>query len=426
MVRQPLHISLVSLILFLMALPADCVGAQDNDENKVYSLEDLIRMEKERKKRTENTEKTEKSGDKSEEDADGSDVVNVPETDIPMVKDIPEPPEIEPLPEVPLGKEEDSPEDDGKLSLQGSDVISPVGKDIHAAKANSPLPQDGSVVSSRVIEVRLEVKEKEGDEASAAEASKSAGGEEQVEPPVTENVQWYEAHFEKMSRRADIVPHRLLRCRLLAAMLDKLKKSPKSRFKVTGITTVFGDRAYLMLRRVEILDPVAVERERKVVDSDGGETKAATGVSDKDVPEEHKADVHIRALLNRDGGVGDPFILPKLPARAREDHKGVVPDLIDAPIENKGSFVVNRVVRIVVDKDERWYLAKFIADNSLREPPMRIHPSALLNRALLFNSQIGRSSYTRNFIITGEITSYQGRRYVLIKKLLRQRDLGRF
>ncbi len=298
-------------------------------------------------------------------------------------------------------------------------LISPLGTNLDTIGVPAVLPEEGSVVFARIAAVRPE---------KHPQGSKGADT-----PAADAGPRWHVAHFEPMPRKRNIMPHRLLRCRLLKAVEEALVKDPDTRFTMTGITTVFRDRPYLMLRRVQILPPLPAEPEKKTSaaktkDTADAEPAApaprAAGKSGK-TPEESAADELIRGLIEEDR-LGRPVLNRDMDGRSEKESGTVVPRIAGKPISSTRSFVVNRVVRIVEAEGGRWYVAGFIGDNSMREPPMRVHPSSLLQKAIYFNGLIGRDTYTRNVIVTGEVSEYEGRKYLLIRKLLRQRNLGRF
>ena len=86
--------------------------------------------------------------------------------------------------------------------------------------------------------------------------------------------------------------------------------------------------------------------------------------------------------------------------------------------------MVDRVVRIVKCRDGDWWEAHFQSDNTLREPPLRIHPSLMLVRAQSLSRAMGLADLKLR--ISGQITYYRGRRFLLLRKLLKQRNMGQF
>ena len=78
------------------------------------------------------------------------------------------------------------------------------------------------------------------------------------------------------------------------------------------------------------------------------------------------------------------------------------------------------IVRVLPDGSGRWSLARFEADNALRDPPLRVLPSLLREVAE------AKGSDGQVLRISGEISRYKGRRYLLLRKVLKERQMGQF
>jgi hypothetical protein len=87
----------------------------------------------------------------------------------------------------------------------------------------------------------------------------------------------------------------------------------------------------------------------------------------------------------------------------------------------RGSMIVDRVVRIYPEGKGGWWVIGFQGDNTLREPPIRLLPSPLLEEA---EKDVAAAPAKIKFRVTGELTEYKGRRYLLLRKLLVEKDLG--
>ncbi|MFH0983133.1 MAG: hypothetical protein V2A79_16560 [Planctomycetota bacterium] len=85
-----------------------------------------------------------------------------------------------------------------------------------------------------------------------------------------------------------------------------------------------------------------------------------------------------------------------------------------------GYFLVDRVGRVV--KEGEWYVFVYEGDNASHpEPPLKLLPNQLLERVVL-ESQNARNSAV--FVVSGEVTEFQNENYLLLRKLLRRRNLG--
>jgi len=80
-------------------------------------------------------------------------------------------------------------------------------------------------------------------------------------------------------------------------------------------------------------------------------------------------------------------------------------------------MIVDRLVRVLPDSTGAWWEVRFEADNSLGEPPLRVLPGRFLQVAQKLGGKLR---------ITGEMTHYKGQSYILLRKVLRERQLGQF
>jgi hypothetical protein len=87
-----------------------------------------------------------------------------------------------------------------------------------------------------------------------------------------------------------------------------------------------------------------------------------------------------------------------------------------------GFMLVDRTGRISRDGD--WWMISFIADNhpeAAPEPPMKLLPNRMLERTV---RETESASGTVEFIVSGEVTDFMGENYLLLRKLMRKRDVG--
>ena len=117
-----------------------------------------------------------------------------------------------------------------------------------------------------------------------------------------------------------------------------------------------------------------------------------------------------------------------LGVRRMPDSQPVAPSV--APVSTqpavasaRGTMLVDRVMQISPDEKSGWWAGHFLGDNTLREPPVRLLPCSLLEDA---ENQVAASPRHLQFRVSGEMTEYKGRRYLLLRKLVPERDLGQF
>ena len=228
--------------------------------------------------------------------------------------------------------------------------------------------------------------------------------------------------FENGPKQVKEIPRRLLPCRLLEKVEEIVAKSPKTRFDISAeITTEKQDavrQEYILLRRVSVIThrtkavalPVPVKEA-----TTPGKTPATPASSGDDT------DALREKLLST--GPGRALSVATAPETRVEQQQSIAP-IAGAAEPTRRSAVVDRTAHIVDDPKRRWAEARFVADNTLREPPMRLLPCILLDRARHLQSKMGQRD--RKFRISGEVTHYHGRRYLLLRKVLLERDMGQF
>jgi len=131
----------------------------------------------------------------------------------------------------------------------------------------------------------------------------------------------------------------------------------------------------------------------------------------------------IRAL-QRDRTIDVP-IPPSLPAdRPGLESAGPLPEIVSGPEEGpllpEGTFVVDRPGRLVREGDW-WTLVFESADGRVPGQQLLLLPSRQLE-IMEQTSRGGARSVV--FIVSGEVTEFHGRNYLLLRKVLIRRDLG--
>lgn len=137
---------------------------------------------------------------------------------------------------------------------------------------------------------------------------------------------------------------------------------------------------------------------------------------------EASADAVIQALL--ESRVKKP-VLPKAPSTAPASQRvTVAPRTILQPLPTPpGTMIWNRLGRIVKDRASGWWTFRFESEkNILYEAPMRILPNRQLETMENILDKSGRIH--PRFVVSGEVTQYRGKRYLLIRKKLVKREMG--
>ncbi len=257
-----------------------------------------------------------------------------------------------------------------------------------AVRRGSPLPADGSALND--LACRLVRPDAQG---------------------------WRTVRFEPVEGKAPVRPRRVLPCRLLEQMETVAQAKPKTVFRIWGENTVYRNRLYILPLAVTVVRsgaaaPPAPSRPKTPASrpATGGKGAKPGPAGIDDVVGELLKDTPDRAVV-----VPNPTDKP-----AGAPEKAVAPGARKAVGADRGDIVVDRLVRILPQKDGPWTAARFEADNTLAEPPMRLLPCGMLSRAQ------EQAEEGMLFRVTGRTTYYRGRRYLLLRKVLRQRRLGRF
>jgi hypothetical protein len=241
---------------------------------------------------------------------------------------------------------------------------------------------------------------------------------------------WYAVTFRNTKGQTWQAPRRLLPNRLLEGVEDILRDRPDTLFLVHGETTVFQGDAYLLLLRVAVyegeeeeLPPMEVAPSAPAADAKDTADAPQTPEDDKPSGELPSTD-ELADLLQKDK-TGRAVSVAPAPPREQDANTETVAPAESAPLSaGSDSMIVDRTVRIVQDEKTGWWEVHFIADNTLREPPMRVLPNQMLQRVQSLQRILGNSDLKVR--VTGETTYYRGLRFILLRKVLRERDMNQF
>ncbi len=285
-------------------------------------------------------------------------------------------------------------------------VTAPKGAPLRKNSKGQPLPVEGTAVTDRKGTIKLD-----------AESG------------------WMVMTFENQPGRPWVIPRRLLQCSLLEKVEEILEKNPNTRFDVIGETTVFSNNAYLIFRRVAVIDSPPPPKPapdktapQPLVTPQNGQPETAKAPPAEPADQKDNAGKTsltttelIKAMM-KDKPRTALRVDPASDRSVAENVESVAPAGKEPLNPGRKSLVIDRLVRLV--EKGHWWEAHFESDNTLREPPMRVLPNSLLTRGVHLNRQLGQGELKLR--VSGEITSYKGRRYLLIRKLLVERDLDQF
>ena len=301
----------------------------------------------------------------------------------------------------PAGSDTDTFEDFDPLDIRPAGVIEPRGGAPVRPRAPK-LPPEGTMVIDRLCRIE------------------------------TDPSGWVLLTFPNEKGKKPIRPRWALPNELLEKM-EKLetdnvrtgRRGSQMLFRLSGETTVHRRNLFLLIRRVAIVEgPNDRAGENAATRSSSGPPKVARGEAAAQPkaatrPREKgpsSADL-MRALLNEKNP--DPVIVT--PRKAELDASGTksVAPRAKRPTITPATrnIIVDRLVTIQPAGVGKWCDATFEADNTLREPPARLLPCRMLN----WVAKVRRSDRLQ---ITGEITTYKGRRFLLLRKAIVERPLG--
>ncbi len=94
----------------------------------------------------------------------------------------------------------------------------------------------------------------------------------------------------------------------------------------------------------------------------------------------------------------------------------VAPDAPVLQLKREGSFVIDRLGRLIKSADGRgWEFALDADGQSLQDPPLRVLPNIKL---MLMEDQLESAGRDLRFRVSGMLTEYRGRNHVLIEKVV--------
>jgi hypothetical protein len=240
-----------------------------------------------------------------------------------------------------------------------------------------------------------------------------------------EDSKWFRLEFENAEKLDGHPRRRVLPSRLLQRMEQMRKHRPAARFVVSGETTLYRGHAYVLLRRAAYQVPREPKQQPAQApaksDPDAVDANAPGDLDDPNATTQPASPEDIMNELLKDKP-DRPVRLPEVDSPDREEEP-VAPRRIKTDRDAR-SIVQNRVVYFVPEKGTDWWQARFVSDNTLSERPARLLPNRLRERA----ERLAKTKADRGqlFTVSGEITRYRGRRYLLIRKLFVKRDMGQF
>jgi len=231
---------------------------------------------------------------------------------------------------------------------------------------------------------------------------------------------WLVAHLRRSTDLPDSPPLRMLPNQQLSMLRAVLRQSPPSTsFLMTGRITEFIGANYILLESIE------------EVLADNTETTAPTPPQPQSTPSdaprdrEPTAEEILKQLLSRP--TRRSVALPQLTQVIQSDDQRAMttetrPEdpAAAASLLPERAMLVDRVGR-VVPGDKWWTLVFENRGRQAADQPIRLLPSRLLESAI---SLSGGGTQAPVFIVSGEVTTYENRNYLLLRKVLVRRQAG--
>ncbi|MFP4052840.1 MAG: hypothetical protein ACLFV7_03150 [Phycisphaerae bacterium] len=280
---------------------------------------------------------------------------------------------------------------------------------------------------------RIEQDDEEDDPNAAARRRLPVAGSQIIDQPVElqppQHANWWVVDLKPLQDpNAATGARRVLPSRLLEKMEIVHARNADMTFHVSGETTLYHGNAYVLLRKAVVYrrqtpqprkqaQPAPQPQPTEDANAPATTTQPAEPTTQPASPED------IMDVLLKDKPAR-PVRLPDVEKPRNDETESVAPVIKREDLTAEQGFVVNRRVFISPEEGTGWWAARFIADNTLQERPVRLLPNRLLERA----EDLARSGRDRGveFIVSGEVTHYKGKRYLLLRKLLVRRDMGQF
>ena len=152
----------------------------------------------------------------------------------------------------------------------------------------------------------------------------------------------------------------------------------------------------------------------------GGATTPTTRPAEKPLPPEQMLD----QMLKPPQGVQTRPVRAGVPSGQAQDRTSgpgaVAPDSRSQNVMREGSFIVDRIGRLTRSADGQQLEFTFEADGrTMQDPPVVLLPNLKL---MMMENAVTGSQRDLRFRITGVVTEYKGRNYVLLDKVVVVQD----
>jgi len=206
---------------------------------------------------------------------------------------------------------------------------------------------------------------------------------------------------------------------MLEAVLTGSQQTPS--FAFTGLVTEFQGNNYLLTEHLSQVITVAEEPPSETGGGDASADSAETDATATAPAGDPRPEEIIKQLLERKPRRAVP-LRQNVPAVAQQEPPPVRPDG-EARVEQvwpEETLVVDQPGRIV--PSEQWWMFAFEdKGHQASRRPVRLLPNRMLENAIAL---AGDESMGVVLTVSGELTEYHGTNYLLLRKVLVQRDWG--
>lgn len=128
-------------------------------------------------------------------------------------------------------------------------------------------------------------------------------------------------------------------------------------------------------------------------------------------------------LLGNDADPADVPLQPTAPRKPGVDQStgpnALPPGAPQLPVQREGTFIIDRIGRLLKASDGGWEFTFDADGEALRDPPVKVLPNLKLMGMEESIEQLGGDV---RFRISGSLTEYRGRNYILLEKVVQVRD----
>ena len=110
---------------------------------------------------------------------------------------------------------------------------------------------------------------------------------------------------------------------------------------------------------------------------------------------------------------------PRKTADASTGAGAVAPGAPQLPTRREGTFIIDRMGRLARSADGQWEFSFDADGQAMQDPPMKVLPNLKL---MVMEEAVERGGTDVRFRVSGSLTEYRGRNYILLEKVIVAQD----